>query len=343
MRKNFKNAVSDEELFSLIEEKKRSARKNFSRVAVLMGGESEEREISLKTGKAVSSALGEKGYNVSEVIFPCSPRELIGFDAAFVCLHGRLGEDGAVQGFLEVLGIPYTSPDYVVSSLFMDKLITRYALSPLGIPQPRFFVVKNKEKGVQTIKNLLEEYKGAERKPLFVVKPSFSGSSFGISVVRGDESDDELSSIFCSAFRFSSTVLIEEFLGGPEITVGVFERNPLGVLEIRPENDEIFSFSAKYSSPSTKYIIPPESFSADICEHVLEISALITQEFQVDGAVRVDFKLGEGNIPYFLELNTIPGMTERSLLPKIALWRGINFPDFVEAILGSAKLKHNLR
>lgn len=342
MTKRFKNSVSDEELFLLIEERKQHARKNFSRIAVLMGGESEEREISLKTGKAVSSALRAKGYNVSEVIFPCTPAELVVFDAVFVCLHGRLGEDGAVQGFLEVLGIPYTSPDYVVSSLFMDKIITRYALSSLEIPQPRFFVVKSKEEGIQTIKNLV----GGSRvsgKPLFVVKPSFSGSSFGISLVRGDESDDELKSIFGSAFRFSSNVLIEEFLGGPELTVGVFEGRTLGVLEIRPEDDEIFSFSAKYSSPSTKYIIPPESVSDNICERALEISALIIHEFQVDGAVRVDFKLGEDNTPYFLELNTVPGMTERSLLPKIALWRGISFPDFVEAILGSAKLKHNLR
>jgi len=356
----FKNAVSDEELFRLIEEKRRYARENFRKIAVLMGGGSEEREISLKTGKAVSSALISKGYEVKEVILPCSPEELKGFDSAFVCLHGRLGEDGSVQGFLEVLGIPYTSPDYVVSSLFMDKLITKFALSYLGIPQPKFAFVRDIESGVLTLKKFIKDFrkktkggkasrgKGGKKThptPIFIVKPSFSGSSFGISPVYGDESDYEIENIFRSAFRFSSTVLIEEFLGGPEITVGVFERKSLGVLEIRPESDVFFSFSAKYSSPETRYIIPPDSVSPDVCEKALLISSRICEVFQVGGAVRVDFKLKshKSKTPYFLELNTIPGMTERSLLPKIAEWRGIRFDDFVEAILGCAKLKHNLR
>ncbi len=327
-RRIFRNEVSDEELFSLIEFLKNRARRNFRRVCVLMGGESEEREISIKTGEAVLEALRARGYDIFGIVFP-SPdfidkvREV---DAVFLALHGRLGEDGTFQGFFEVMKKPYTSADHVVSALFMDKSIVR------RIPifrHPKFEIARSYEEATGKAKFF--------ELPM-IIKPSFSGSSFGVNLVKQKE---EIEDAIKDAFRYSSTILIEEFLDGPELTVGVLEGKALGVMEIRPKGREIFSLSAKYVG-ETEYLIPPVSAPQEVLEELLFFSSMVCNQFGVDGAVRFDFRLKSG-IPYFLELNTIPGMTGRSLLPKIAQWRGIDFEDLVEAILGTARLKAHKR
>lgn len=315
-----------ESLYQIIDYFQRRA-KRFKKVAVLVGGESEEREISLKTGRYVAQALLKKGYDVQEIDFP-SPNffdKVSKIDAVFVALHGKFGEDGTVQGLLEILKIPYSSPDPVVSAFFMDKVMTKLIDF---VNHPKFFVV-DKNYSIDDIVQKVREI-GLP----FIVKPSFSGSSFGISLVKNL---DDLRDSIEEAFKYSSRVIIEEFLDGSEITVGVFQREPLGVLEIIPRNDLIFSFDAKYRA-QTEYVIPPRNVSDEACKYALSISRRICQEFLVDGAVRIDFKLKEEKV-FFLELNTIPGMTERSLLPKIAQWRGISFEDFVEAVLGTCSLK----
>jgi D-alanine-D-alanine ligase len=322
--KIFKNEVSDEELFSFINELKNKKRKP-EKVCVIMGGESEEREISLKSGEAVFNALLKKGYDVEKVVFPIDDiNYLKKFQSAFICLHGRYGEDGTVQGLLEIMKIPYTSPDPVLSAFFMDKVLVALALAKI-LPQPKFEIARTKEEAIEKAKNFDIP---------FIVKPAFSGSSLGISLVK-EKKDIEKS--IDESFKFSSRIIIEEFLDGPELTVGVFEKMVMGALEIIPHEDDIFSFHAKYRG-KTSYIIPPKNVSDDVVEDVLSISKKICDIFEVQGAVRLDFKLKNGR-PFFLELNTIPGMTERSLLPKIALYRGISFEDFVEAILLNASLK----
>ncbi|MCX7733846.1 MAG: D-alanine--D-alanine ligase [bacterium] len=333
----FKNAVDDSTLRRIINDFQKRARENFRKVAVLMGGESEEREISLKSGKAVSEALKKKGYNVTELIFPSSSlssssdfiSEISKVDAVFVALHGKLGEDGTVQGLFEFTKINYTSPDSVVSSFFMDKAMTKLIQY---LNHPKSFVV-NKFDEIDFVFDKIKEFSFP-----VVVKPSFSGSSFGISVVSKIE---DIKSALDKAFEYSSRAIIEDFLDGPEITVAVFQRKALGVMEILPKEDVIFSFDAKYRG-STEYIIPPRSVPEEACEYALYISQKICDDFLVDGAVRVDFKMKQGKV-FFLELNTIPGMTERSLLPKIAKWRGIEFDDLVEAILGTASVKIHRR
>lgn len=323
----FRNAIGDRELSELIKRFQNIAKSRFKKVAVLMGGESEEREISLKSGKAISGALTGKGYDVLEVdaVSPDLIDMIRRSDAVFLALHGRLGEDGTVQGMLEIMKIPYSSPDPVVSAFFMDKVMTRH----IGfLKHPRYFVVDR----ATPINDAFRMAKGIGF-PI-VVKPSFSGSSLGVSVVR---SEDELPDALQKAFSFSSRTILEEFLDGPELTVAIFQGEPLGVLEIAPKDDVIFSFDAKYKG-STEYIIPPKNVPPDICEYVLQISRRICSEFMVTGAVRADFKMKDDSA-FFLEINTIPGMTERSLLPKIARWRGIEFDDLVEAILGTSSVK----
>jgi D-alanine-D-alanine ligase len=337
--KIFENEAEDEELLSAIESYKNRA-KTFKNVCVIMGGESEEREISLKTGEAVFSALVKSGFKVEKIVFPPSDiNSLKNFDAAFICLHGRYGEDGTVQGLLEILKIPYTSPDPVVSALFMDKFMTRLVLKEF-VPQPRFFMARSEDEAM----NIIDENK---INIPFVVKPNFSGSSLGISIVK-EKNEKKIREAIREAFKFSSSILIEEFLDGPEFTVGVFEKMPISALEIVPKEDEFFSFEAKYKG-NTDYIIPPRSIDREAIEEALKISRVICEKFDVRGAVRLDFKMKKNDEgrkskePYFLELNTIPGMTERSLLPKLAAFRGINFEDFVSAILGTASLKISKR
>ncbi len=319
--------MHNDEILELINYFQNRAKENFKRVAVLVGGESEEREISLKTGKCVSQALLKKGYEVEEIDFP-SPNffdKISRFDAVFIALHGKFGEDGTVQGLLEILKIPYSSPDPVVSAFFMDKIMTKL----IGfLNHPRFFVI-NKDYSINQVVRKLEEFE----LPV-IIKPSFSGSSFGISLLKNI---GDLKEAIDEALKYSSRVIVEEFLDGPEITVGVFQRKSIGVMEIVPKSDIIFSFDAKYRS-ETEYIIPPRNVSQEACNYALSISQKICEEFLVDGAVRVDFKM-KGQKVFFLELNTVPGMTDRSLLPKIALWRGISFDDLVEATLGTSSLK----
>lgn len=323
----FRNAIGDSELIELIRRFQKRAKESFRKVAVLMGGESEERDISLKSGKAVSEALSRKGYDVLQVILP-SPeflRTISEVDAVFIALHGRFGEDGTVQGMLELMGIPYSSPDPVVSAFFMDKVMTRYVSF---LNHPRFFVV-NSSDSIETVLEKLKDFK----MPV-VVKPSFSGSSIGVSVVHDIEG---IENALKDAFLYSSRAIVEGFLDGPELTVAVFQGEPIGVMEIVPKDDVIFSFEAKYKG-NTEYIIPPRSVSSDICEYALYVSRRLCKEFKLDGAVRIDYKMKGGEV-FFLEVNTIPGMTERSLLPKIAQWRGIGFDELVEAILGTSSLK----
>lgn len=326
----FKNAVGNSELLQIISHFQKRARENFRKVAVLMGGESEEREISLKSGRAVLEALLKKGYNAWGIVLPSDSfiSEVSKADAVFIALHGRFGEDGTVQGMLELLKIPYSSPDPVVSAFFMDKPMTK--MIPF-VNHPKYCVLS--KENYSDLDVILKDFEFP-----FIVKPSFSGSSFGITVV---ERKEQLKEAIERAFLYSGRVIIEEFLDGPELTVAVFQRKPLGVMEIVPKQDVIFSFDAKYRG-ETLYIIPPRSVPYEICEYVLEVSGKICEEFCVDGAVRVDFKV-KGSKAFFLELNTVPGMTERSLLPKIANWRGIEFDDLVEAILGTSSLKINRR
>jgi len=296
----------------------------------MMGGLSREREISIKTGKAILKALTEKRYTVTAI----DVREDIGeklvkgkIECAFLALHGRFGEDGTIQGMLELMRIPYTGSDVLSSALAMHKIMAKKFFLCEKIPTPRFEVFQREE-----IK------KGLQRKislPLpVVVKPAREGSTIGISIVRKEE---ELIPAFKKAMEYDEEILIEEFMKGKEITVGILEDIPLPMIEIIPKSG-FYDFHSKYTKGETQYILPAR-ISREKYLYAQEISLKAFQTLGCSGVARVDLMTDENENPFVIDVNTMPGMTETSLLPKAASYAGIPFEDLVERILLKASLK----
>jgi D-alanine-D-alanine ligase len=304
--------------------KKTNKGEGYMRVGVIYGGLSKEREVSLKTGQAVSNALKELGYDVVDIIADERIVEQIlkaKIDIAFIALHGRFGEDGTVQGLLELLKIPYTGSSCMASAIGMDKVITKKIWVSEGIRTPAFQVLYN-------IKDKKEiDY------PL-VVKPPCEGSTIGINVVFND---DEFYKALEEAFLLGDKVLIEKYIKGKEFTVAVFEDEVYTPIEIRPKKG-FYDYSSKYTKGATEYIIPPQC-SDNVVKEMMETAKKAYKAIGCSGAARVDFMLdSKEEITYALEINTIPGMTETSLLPKAAAYHGIDFKSLVQKILKSARL-----
>ncbi|OIP66222.1 MAG: D-alanine--D-alanine ligase [Nitrospirae bacterium CG_4_9_14_3_um_filter_53_35] len=292
------------------------------KIGVLMGGLSSEREISLRSGKAVFEALKRKGYD-AVCIDPAPDLGLIlqrrKVDAAFICLHGTPGEDGTVQGLLEFMGIPYTGSGVLASAAAMDKIVTKKLLIYHAIPTPDFSV---NEHGRTTGKRIALPV---------IVKPATEGSTIGVSRVSVKK---DLEKAIRIARRFGPKVLIEKFIQGRELTVGILNDLPLPVVEIRPMSG-FYDFKSKYTPGRTEYRVPAPLLRR-VSKRVQELALSAHRALGCNGASRVDFMLADGDDPYVLEVNTIPGMTETSLLPKAAREAGISFDDLVERILTAA-------
>jgi len=298
---------------------------NFGKVAVLLGGRSGEREVSLKSGSAVLAALQRSGVN-AHAFDPAerSLHELAGFDRAFIALHGRYGEDGTIQGALELMGIPYTGSGVMASAVGMDKWRTKLLWRAAGIVTPNFELVDEDS-----------DYAGIEARlglPLFV-KPANEGSSIGISKVK---QKGELRSAYEEAAMADPLVIAEKFIGGGEYTVGILGDMALPVIRIVPAN-EFYDYEAKYLRNDTQYLCPcglPQ-------EQEDRIRAEAVQAFRVVGGRgwgRVDFLMDESGDHYFLEVNTSPGMTDHSLVPMAAKAAGIDFDTLVLEILEMASV-----
>ena len=300
------------------------------KVAVLMGGVSREREISLKTGKAILKALTEKGYSVTPIDVGEDISERLAkekIECAFLALHGRFGEDGTIQGLLELMGIPYTGSGVLASALAMHKIMAKKFFICEKIPTPRFEVFQRKaiEKGLlQPISFPL---------PL-VVKPAREGSTIGISIVRKEE---ERVPALKRAGEYDEEILVEEFMEGKEITVGILEDIPLPIIEIVPKSG-FYDYHSKYTKGETQYILPAR-ISREKYLYAQEISLKAYQTLGCSGVTRVDLMTDENENPFVIDVNTMPGMTETSLLPKAASFAGIPFEDLVERILLGASLK----
>lgn len=296
---------------------KKGSRAN--RVGVIMGGTSSEREISLKSGTAVFDALKRKGYPVVAIDAAEDMVTLIRkhqIDTAFVCLHGPMGEDGTIQGFLKVMGIPYTGSGVRASAVAMDKIMTKDLVQCHKIPTPAFAVLTE------------EKSRYAWGRLPVVVKPSEEGSTIGVSRV---EKRKDLAPAVREAFRFCPRVLLEEYIQGREVTAGILGDEMLPLVEVRP-SEGFYDFAAKYTSGDTQYLVPaplPKGLARRVQQLALKVHRLIGCR----GATRVDFMIDHKKRPYMLEVNTIPGMTETSLLPKAAQASGISFDDLVERIL----------
>ena len=292
------------------------------KIGVLYGGISAEREISLKTGAAVLRALKELGYAVVGVDagldLPAQLKEAA-IELAFVALHGRFGEDGRVQGLLEMLQLPYTGSGVLSSSLSIDKVATKQMLLYHELPTPGFEVVKTKEQADRLLNN-------SRHFPL-VVKPAREGSTIGISIVHSLEA---LRHGIDTAAALDGTVLVEEYIDGLELTVSVLNGEALPIIQIVPRSG-FYDFHAKYTPGQTEYLLPAPIDAGDYTQ-MQQAAVAACEVLGCRGAARVDFMLREKEF-YCLEVNTIPGMTETSLLPKAAKAAGLDFNQLVEKIL----------
>ena len=303
-----------------------------SKIAVLAGGMSSEREVSLRSGKNVLNALLRKGYenailiDVDSNIAEKLKEEKIEF--AYNTLHGRYGEDGCIQGLLEFMGIPYTGSGVKSSAICMDKCVTKEILNSVGLPIIKSICVTNKED-----LKLAHELNF----PL-MVKPASEGSSIGMNKV---ETFEELESAFDIAKISDSKILLEEYLQGESATVGVLESDAKGVfatpiLGFETKN-EWYDFESKYTDGMTKFILPA-NFDEELTSEIKKLAVEAHKACECSGVSRVDFLVYE-NKPYILEINTNPGMTDLSDLPAQADSMGIEYDELVELVLKTASLK----
>jgi D-alanine-D-alanine ligase len=300
------------------------------KIGVLMGGLSREREISLKTGKAILKALTEKGYTACAIDVGQDIVEILikkKIEYAFIALHGRFGEDGTIQGMLELMRIPYTGSGVLASALALHKIMAKKIFLCEKIPTPRFEVFQRQEIGKDP------RIKPSLPFPL-VVKPAREGSTIGVSIARTEE---ELVLALKEAAKYDEEILVEEFMKGKEITVGILEDIPLPVIEIVPRSG-FYDYHSKYTKGETQYIIPARVPR----EKYLNAQEMSLKAFRVlgcSGCARVDLMADENGDPFVIDVNTMPGMTETSLLPQAASYAGIGFEDLVERILLGASLK----
>jgi len=299
-----------------------TAPSEFGRVAVLLGGSSAEREVSLKSGAAVLRALQQRGVDAHAVDVGSDTLAQLGgghFDRAFVILHGRGGEDGTMQGALELLGLPYTGSGVLASALGMDKWRSKLLWQAAGLPVPDYALLET-DSDLSAVAERLAL-------PLFV-KPANEGSSVGISKV---SKLDEFGPAYREAASHDRLVLAEQFIGGGEYTVAIVGGEVLPVVKIEPAG-EFYDYASKYLSDDTAYRCP----CGLTAEKEAELQALAARAFAVLGCRgwgRIDILLDEAGQPYLLEANTLPGMTDHSLVPMAAKAAGMSFDELVWRIL----------
>jgi len=295
--------------------------KQFGRIGVLMGGPSSEREISLKSGKAVYESLSQLGLKTLAIDIKTDSIEentrLIKsqkIDVAFIALHGRFGEDGQIQELLDNLRIPYTGSGVMASRLAMDKIASREIFQAHGLRVPKY---KVEDKFFYDTNSKVHNDNLSF--PL-VVKPATHGSSIGLSIVDKEEGLDKAVD---SAFSFDTKIIIEEYIKGREVTVGILDKRALPVIEIIPKR-RFFDYEAKYQVGMTEYVVPAK-LEDKISKKIQDTGLAAHKLLGCFGCSRVDMILGQGNTPFVLEVNTIPGLTQTSLLPKAAKIVGIEF------------------
>ncbi|HET9122446.1 MAG TPA: D-alanine--D-alanine ligase [Acidiferrobacteraceae bacterium] len=299
--------------------------RDYGRVAVLYGGVSTEREVSLKSGAAVLAALQASGIDAQGLDADRSLPERLQagrFDRVFIALHGRYGEDGVVQGLLEWLGIPYTGSRVLASALGMDKLRSKWVLKAAGIPVAEHVILTRPEDC-----RIAEARLGLPA----IVKPAREGSSIGVSKVRRTEDWD---AAWHEAARFGGPVFAEAFIDGPELTAAVLGTRILPLVRLETTH-EFYDYDAKYLSNTTRYLCPA-GMDPQLEAHM---QGYARQTFEALGAAgwgRVDFMVDKQGRPYVLEINTVPGMTDHSLVPMAAKAAGIDFGQLCQMILDTS-------
>jgi D-alanine-D-alanine ligase len=331
-------------------------------IAVLLGGTSPERYVSMASGKGIAQALTESGHNVTvydvalganalvdpatlqlptqiapsyEELRTYSHREVIialqllpeDTDVAFMALHGAPGEDGTVQGILELQGVRYTGSNVLASALAMDKAMTKRIFEHYGITTPRWFEIPAGTAGIEELRSKVDYYTAYP----VVVKPNDGGSTVGLTIV---EDENGLMAAYELAGRYARTILFEEYIEGRELTVAILGNESLPVVEIKPKSG-IYDYANKYTAGRTEYFCPAE-LPRSIEEELQELARRAHNALGCRGYSRVDFRLDPDNAPYCLEVNTLPGMTATSLVPKAAAAAGIDYPALCERIIALA-------
>ena len=303
------------------------------KVAVLRGGKSAEREVSLKSGAQVEHALRYRSHEVTGVDIDLTTWDVLrdgGFDCVFNALHGRLGEDGTVQGMLELLGLPYTGSGVLASALCMDKARANAMMAHANIKIPMFEELEIKEGiAVELVERLVKTYE----LPL-VIKPVREGSTIGLTIAKNA---DEVASGLVLAARYDRRVMVQKFAAGTEITIGVLATPDIQVLptlEIVSDNP-VYDYDAKYTAGKSHHIIP-----ARISERAQLVSTDVARRAFIElgcaGMARVDIIVDSHDNPWVLEVNTVPGLTEVSLLPDAAKAAGINFDELCQRLVDHA-------
>jgi len=304
---------------------------NFGKVAVMFGGTSAEREVSLNSGQAVLNAL--IGAGVDAHAFDPKERALSqlvseNFSRVFIVLHGRGGEDGTMQGALELLGMPYTGSGVLGAALAMDKIKTKQIWQAMGLPTAKYHVVKAQHSAQLDYAKMLSELNG-----MAMVKPSHEGSSIGMAKVTNAA---QLEQAITNAFEFDSEVLIEQWITGSEYTVAVLDQQALPAISMTTPND-FYDYEAKYQTNTTEYLCPCGLDDAEE-QKLGQLAFEAFNAVNAKGWGRVDFMRDEQGNWYLLEVNTVPGMTEKSLVPKAAAQAGISFEQLVLNILAQSKV-----
>lgn len=305
-----------------------------ARIGVLMGGQSSERDVSLRTGAAVHRALCRRGYDAVTIdVGPTLSRDLQDQKIAvvFLALHGPGGEDGSIQGFLETLGIPYTGSGIQASAVGMHKVTTKTVLAAHGIPVPAGLVIRRGE-----TMSRAQALRSAKLRWPVVVKPASEGSTIGITIVKKPAQWDQA---LAFAHQYDRDALVEAYIPGHEVTVSLLGRKDeaplvLPAVEIVAPGG-FYDFSAKYEKGKTRYLCPAPLSSA-VTKLIRHLALRTYEVLGCAGAARVDFRITPRGRPYVLEINTVPGMTETSLLPMAAAQAGIDYEELTERILESA-------
>lgn len=300
------------------------------KVAVLHGGRSSEREVSLKTGVACAEALRTRGLDVTLIDVGLDVAERLraaGAEVAFVALHGRYGEDGSIQGLLESLGIPYTGSGVLASAVGMDKVLSKLLFKSVGLDVTDYRVFPPEQAAALLGKDFPFTF------PV-VVKPACEGSSVGVTLVKDPT---HLGAACVEAARWKGDVIVERYVKGKEVQVAVLDGKAMGVIEVVPAN-EFYDYAAKYTAGTTQYFYPARISEPDT-RKLMEAAELAHRSLGCSGVTRTDFILAADGVAWILEVNTLPGMTASSLVPKIAAGNGIPFPELCERLLDGAALK----
>ncbi len=325
-------------------------------VALIVGGTSSEREVSKSSGKSILKALHDLGYKV-KVIDPAfglnQPKNEPDFfaekdftersnrnyleainstlfddiDVAFIALHGKWGEDGKIQALFELRDIKYTGSKVLASALAMDKTNAKVMFQHYDVITPKWFVINKNDSDLRLIQEKVKKFFGYP----CVIKPNDEGSTVGLTICRGDV---EVFQAIEKAKKFSDRVLVEEYIQGHEVTVGILGQQVLPVLEIKPK-DGFYDYEHKYTHGKTEYVVPAE-IPPKVAEHIQHQALLAYNSVGCESYARVDFRLMNDFKSYCLEVNTLPGMTSTSLVPKMAKAVGISFEELIDRIIKNA-------